>query len=125
MLDALVIPRAARPAAARLLIHVVGAHPSRRGRLPSPLRRLLGLFTARRWRTELQATGPPLDIRIDDLQGRRLLTIQDPGPLIDVPLPPGTYHVTARLGPVQRSYTLALDPDAAFDLHLRLAAGPS
>ena len=55
------------------------------------------------------------------MQGHRLLTIHVLSPVIDAPLAAGTYQVTARLGKVQRGYTVALAPGAIFDLHLSLA----
>jgi hypothetical protein len=63
----------------------------------------------------------PLSLRIDNLKGLRVHAVDDAGPLIDVPLPPGTYHVTMQFGTVRRSYTMTLEPGASFDLYLRLA----
>lgn len=64
----------------------------------------------------------PLRVRIDDLRGRPVLAIEDSAPLLDLPLPAGTYHVSACLGAVRRSYTLTLAPGGRFELHLRLPA---
>jgi hypothetical protein len=37
-------------------------------------------------------------------------------------LPEGTYHVTARLGRVQRKYTVRLQPGTTLDLYLQLSS---
>jgi hypothetical protein len=50
-----------------------------------------------------------------------LHTVDDAGPLVEVPLPAGTYQVTVQLGCVRRSYTMTLEPGMSFDLHLRLS----
>jgi hypothetical protein len=110
--------RSATLSAARLLIHAdehVGA--GRRHRHESRLHRLLafpgdGLAHHERL---------PLNLRIDDLQGHRLHTVDDAGPLVELPLPAGTYQVSVHLGPVRRSYTMTLEPGTSFDLYLRLA----
>lgn len=104
------------PAAARLLIHVEGARDANRRPLQSALRWLLALCSDRARVKERLL----LDVQIDDLQGRRVLAIQGPGSLIDVPLPAGTYRVTANFGTVRRSYTLALEAGAPLELRLRL-----
>ncbi|MEO8119228.1 MAG: hypothetical protein ABI606_07895 [Rhodoferax sp.] len=61
-------------------------------------------------------------MQIDDLRGHRVLDIEAAGPLVDVPLPAGTYHVTAHRGKVRRGYTMTLKQGAFFDLYLRLGA---
>lgn len=63
----------------------------------------------------------PLSLHIDNLQGLRVHSVDDAGPLVDVPLPAGTYHVTVHFGKVRRSYTMTLEAGASFDLYLRLA----
>jgi hypothetical protein len=65
---------------------------------------------------------PVTRLEIDDLQGRRFFAAKDARSLIDVPLPAGTYHVTARLGSVHRCYTVKLEQGAHVDLYLRLAS---
>ena len=45
----------------------------------------------------------PLNLRIDDLQGSRVLSIDGVGPLIDASLPGGTYHVIAQRGNNRRA----------------------
>jgi hypothetical protein len=65
---------------------------------------------------------PITRVEIDDLQGRQFFAAKDPRALIDVPLPAGTYQVTARLGPVHRCYTVRLEQGARVDLYLRLAS---
>ncbi len=49
-------------------------------------------------------------------------SVDDAGPFVDIPLPAGTYHVTAELGKVRRSYTMTLEPGASFNLRLRFTA---
>jgi hypothetical protein len=110
--------RAATLSDARLLIHAddhvgAGRHDASR------LQRLLAL----RAHGQRPHDRPPLNLRIDDLQGRRLHTVEDAGPLVDVPLPAGTYQVSVHLGHVRRSYTMTLEPGTSFDLYLRLAPG--
>ena len=64
---------------------------------------------------------PSLCFHIDDMQGHRLLAVQGASPVIDVPLVAGTYQITAQLGTVERSYSVALAQGASFDLYLSLA----
>ena len=59
-------------------------------------------------------------MRIDDLHGKRMFSVDDAGPLVDVPLPAGTYHVSAQRGNARCSYTMTLEPGVSFDLRLRL-----
>ena len=101
---------------ARLLIH---AHDQpARGRLAdSPLQRLIALYPS----ASRSAHREPLRLLIDKLDGENVLEVNDAGPLVDVSLPPGTYHVTAHLGDSHRGYTMRLDQGTSFDLHLRLA----
>jgi hypothetical protein len=114
------LPHAATLAAARLLIHA-GRDACTNGRhFESPLRRLRAL------RADGPSTDPRarLSLQIDNLQGLRVHSVDDAGPLIDVPLPAGTYHVTVHYGSVRRRYTMTLESGASFDLHLRLAPDP-
>jgi hypothetical protein len=105
------------PPAARLLIHATdgAGHWS----LESLLRRLRA-----HWRAVPADERAARRLEIHDLRGRRMLALDDAGPLVEVALPPGTYHVTARRGPVQRGYTVALEQGVSFDLHLRLPQPP-
>lgn len=64
------------------------------------------------------AAPPALRVCVDDLQGQRHVDADGVGALIDLPLPANTYHVTARLGELQRRYTVLLEPGATVDLHL-------
>jgi len=104
------------PAPARLLIHAHDDHPPGR-HADSPLQRLLALYPSGSRATQRE----PLRLLIDTLDGENVLAVDDAGPLVDVSLPPGTYHVTAHLGDSHRGYTMRLDQGASFDLHLRLA----
>jgi hypothetical protein len=109
----------ATPSAARLLIHAVDHAGAGAGHHhESRLHRLLALHA----NGQVPPDGPPLNLRIDDLQGRRLYTVDDAGPLVDVPLPAGTYQVSVDLGQVRRSYTMTLEPGTSFDLYLRFAS---
>ncbi len=60
-------------------------------------------------------------VEIDDLQGHRLFEADPAAPLMDVPLPAGTYHVTAHRGRQRRRYTVTLEHGAHFDLYLRVS----
>jgi hypothetical protein len=66
-------------------------------------------------------TPRPLALKIHDLQGRCVLALDEAGPLTDIALAPGTYHVWAQQGPSRRRYTITLEPGASFDLHLHPA----
>ena len=108
------MPGTSHPSA-RLLIHAQDDHPA--GRLAdSPMQRLRALYPSAR-----PAGSAPLHLRIDTVAGDNVLSLDDAGPLVDVSLPAGTYHVTAHLGDAHRGYTMRLTPGEAFDLHLRLA----
>jgi hypothetical protein len=105
---------------AHLLIHTDSEIDRRGRRSDSPLQRLL----------ELYSDGPEhqrarLHVEIHDLQGQQMLAVEDASPLLDVTLPAGTYHVSTRLGSMQRSYTMSLKPGGAFDLYLRLSPTPA
>ena len=102
---------------ARLLIHAEVRGCAGGGRLETTLWRLRALYSSRSGQDERT----PLCLQIDDLQGNRVLDINDAGALVDVILPARTYLVTAQRGIVRRSYTLTLAPDEPFNLYLRLA----
>ena len=102
--------------AAHLLIHAETDVGERDRHFESPMRRLRALYADGPWHDERA----PLGLQVDDLQGHRVLDIDDAGPLTDIPLPAGTYHVNVHLGKVRRSYTMTLEQGASFDLHLRL-----
>lgn len=109
------VPCYAALAAARLLIHAENDFSQVGQRIEAALRRLCTRH-ASGGRHELR---PALTLQVDDLQGRRLRSIDDAGPLTDVPLPAGTYQVTALRGHFRRSYTMTLEPGASVELHLR------
>lgn len=85
--------------------------------------RVLPLFVARlrAWVTPATRRRRPtlVGLRVADLQGRQFFFVEGLLPVIDVPLPAGTYHVTVSLGLQQRRYTVALEQGATVDLHLR------
>jgi hypothetical protein len=102
------------PSVARLLIHAGEAAGGTGWSVESLIRRVRA-----RCLDETRNEQAPLGLEIHDLQGNRVLTLDTAGPLVDVALPPGTYHVTTQLGDVRRKYTVALEQGASFDLHLR------
>jgi hypothetical protein len=107
----------AAPGSAQLLIHAASDPPVGDGVLERLLLVLRGLLAdGRLQRRPALAT----DLRIADLQGRPCFAADNALALITVYLPAGTYHVSARLGAVQRRYTLTLERGATVDLHLRL-----
>ena len=109
-------PPAAPTTEAHLLIHADSPTDRRRRSAESPLQRLLALYSE-----GAEHERAALRIEIHDLQGHRILTVDDASPLLDVALPAGTYHVSTRLGQVKRGYTMSLQAGGAFDLYLRLA----
>jgi hypothetical protein len=68
--------------------------------------------------------GEALVLQIDVLGGEAVLALDDAGPVVELPLPPGTYQVSARRGAVQRAYTLALEPGQPYTLVLDIALRP-
>jgi len=109
-------PGGLMPSAAHLVIHVEGDGGTRGRHARPPLQRLRALYAEGPWHEERA----PLSLRIDDLRGHPVLAVDDAGPLIDVPLGAGTYHVTVHLGNLRRSYTMTLEKGTTFDLYLRL-----
>jgi len=106
----------ATPAAARLLIHTAGDARADDWTFGSLIQRL----------RSRDSGGPRnqralLALEIHDLHGYRVLALDDAGPLVDVALPAGTYHITAQRGTVRRGYTITLERGASFDLHVRFA----
>ena len=100
---------------ARLLIHTTGeAMRSLRSRWVLGLRALHQRL--RHW-----GMGAPIRLWVDDMSGRRVLELEDAGPVVDLPLEPGTYQVTVHRGALCRSYTLTLQGNTCFDLYLSLA----
>jgi hypothetical protein len=97
--------------AARLLIDAAGAEAMPRG---------LATLLWQRLRAGLQhGDGPQPDgatLEIDDLQGRRVLSLHGAQPPLEVALPAGTYHVHVRRGALRRRYTVTLESGALFRL---------
>lgn len=106
---------------AHLLIHAHEGVLAGSDRFAWMLSRLRALAPAP-WR---RAAATPTGVRVEDLQGREYFAAEDAHSLIDLPLPAGTYHVTLRLGELQRRYTVALEHGARVDLHLPVATNRS
>lgn len=101
-----------RPAQAHLLIHAEIEPAARRGRRDAPWQRLLAL-----WARKCPAPRP-LRVRIHDVAHHEVAAFEEPGALLDVTLPEGTYHVMTELGSVRRGYTMTLQAGGVFDLYL-------
>ena len=102
---------------ARLLIHATDERRLSATDFSEKVRRLLP------WRSHGRLPGARagLHLNITDARGFQVFALDDAGPLVDVPLPAGTYHVIARMGSVRRSYTMALDQGASVNLYLAFA----
>ncbi len=100
-------------AAARLLIH-----------LPGGSGRRLGAALQRLWMRAIPVAPLP-ELQIHDLHGRRQLALAEIGPLVDIALTPGVYHVTVERSGCQRRYTVTLVQGRAVDLHLDAAVAPA
>ena len=106
---------------AHLLIHAHEGVRAGPGRFAWMSSRLRALAPDHRRSAAAARTG----VRVEDLQGREYFAAEDARSLIDLPLPAGTYHVTLRLGELQRRYTVALEHGARFDLHLPVVTNRS
>jgi hypothetical protein len=102
-------------ASARLLIHAPDDDIGPGWSMDALIQRLRVL---RRLRTHAQSL--PISLAIRDLEGHRVLSLDEAGTLVDVALSPGIYHVSAEQGVARLSYTVALAPGTTFDLYLRL-----
>lgn len=102
-------------AAARLLIHTRGDDGCAGWSVDSIIQRMRA-----RVLDGLRRDRALLALEIQDLEGHRLLALDDTGPLVDVALPPGIYHVSTELAGTRRQYTVALEQGASVDLFLRL-----
>jgi len=103
---------------ARLLIHAAHGEAPGRGRFVAPLRAWRALV-ASLWG---QAPAAHADVHVDDLRGRQFYAAEDARPLLEVPLPAGTYHVNVRLGDARRRYTVTLEHGATVNLYLDRSA---
>lgn len=61
-------------------------------------------------------------VSVEDLQGQQVLELQPVQSPMDVVLAPGTYHVNAQIGALQRNFTVTLQQDMRFELFLHRAA---
>ena len=105
------------PATAHLVIHSDDHGGPIDARVESRLQRLRAIHAKGSWSTKQES----LNLQINDLRGEHVRSVDDAGALVEVCLPAGTYHVSAILGKVRRSYMLALEAGKSFDLYLRLA----
>ena len=106
---------AAASSTGRLLIHPTD-NTEARSALAEAAKRLRALA-----RANLQRFLPaPISMQIDGLQGRRFFVTEDAQPPIEILLPAGTYHVSARQSTLRRRYTVTLEQGATLHLHLRL-----
>jgi hypothetical protein len=110
-------PLAAAASPARLLIHADDDPRTGGRRFESGFQRLRAIHATGPW-SDKRAT---LRLQIDDLQGHRVHSADHVGPLLDVTLPAGTYHISVQHGKFRRKYTMALEPGTSFNLHLRIA----
>lgn len=102
--------------ASRLLIHAAGDNGGDGWSVESWLHRVRAHVLDRP-----RSERAPLALEIHDLQGHRVLALDDARPLVDVALPPGTYHVSTNLAGTRRRYTIALEQGASFNLYLQRA----
>ena len=114
-MDANTLLRSKTPTPARLLIHTEDDVSAGGRHFESTLRRLRESHSG----DAKHDKRTPLKLQIHNLQGIPVHSVDEVGPLIDVPLPAGTYHVTVQFGTVRRRYTMTLEPGASFDLYLR------
>lgn len=105
---------------ARLLIHAHHDAGASRPSQEASLHRLRAFWAIGKRQEQLA----PLRLQIVDFRGDQVFAAEAAGLLIEVPLPAGTYHVTATRGMVRRSYTMTLEQGVSFDLYLRLTADP-
>jgi hypothetical protein len=103
-------------AASRLLIHAMGKNRRAHRSLDAFIERLRARVIDGRRNVQTL-----LGLEIRDLEGHRVLALPDAGPLVDVTLPPGTYHVSTARGDTRRRYTVALEPGAFVELYLNPA----
>lgn len=73
----------------------------------------------------LRAPEGPTAVQIDDLKGQNFLRIHTCPTVLDIRLPPGVYHVTARRQELRRRYTVTLSQGATIrlPLHMQLRDG--
>lgn len=100
----------AATAVAHLLIHTRDE--------PAALEQLLTRYQT--WWPARDAEGG-VHVRVADLQGQQVLELQPVHSPMDVVLAPGTYHVNAHIGSLQRSFTVTLQQDMRFELFLHRA----
>ena len=106
---------AASGIAARLLIHTGEGRCTAGTSVKSMLCRLCLLCMSVLQRGRKTALG----VQVSDQAGHQIFVSASVDSLIELPLPPGTYHVVAQNGRVQRTYTMKLAPQAIVDLYLR------
>jgi hypothetical protein len=107
-----VLPDDLHPPSARLVIHAGNGFEAAARR--PPLQRLAGWLIGRRRGRQ----GLPLQLTVQELEGRRVATFEPAGSLTQLRLPPGTYVVMASNGSERRSYTLTLGAGTSFEVYV-------
>ena len=106
---------------ARLFISLRSCPDAQAGGWRCMLARLRGLVPGHL----LRAPEAPTAVQIDDLRGQNFLRTHICPTVIDIRLPPGVYHVTARRRELSRRYTVTLSQGvtARLPLHVPLRDG--
>ena len=105
------------PTMARLQIHGMGGPGSTGATVVQMLRSMRAFCLHGRLPRKCASTR----LCITDAHGRQVFSLEDAGPLIVVPLPAGTYHVTAQNNQARRSYTMTLYQGSSVNLHVRFS----
>lgn len=107
-------PESAATSTAHLVIHADGDLATWRTQMRTNFWRLAVLLNTK----NRSSRHRPFNVQIQDLHGLMIEEVNNAKSLIDLQLLPGTYHVKAQIGRIQRCFTLSLKKDARFDLFL-------
>lgn len=111
------LPTDSSPLMARLQIHAPDELCAADSTFIKTVRHLLSICSHGRMPCERACIS--LDIR--DAHGLRVFSLDDAGPLVDVPLPAGTYHVAVHVAQIERGYTMTLVQGSLVNLYLGIA----